>query len=98
MSHKIAHIPLDFAGTASMCGAERGHPWMLAINLVQRNDANAAHIWPDPHIPWHKPPSKWRREILLPDNIEAESAGPIRSETRVTLVAAIARGRRWLKE
>ena len=26
MSHKIAHIPLDFPRTASMCGALRRHP------------------------------------------------------------------------
>jgi hypothetical protein len=26
MSHKIAHIPLDFPRTASMCGAERRRP------------------------------------------------------------------------
>jgi hypothetical protein len=32
MSHKIAHIPLDFPRTASMCGAERRHP-MDAISL-----------------------------------------------------------------
>jgi site-specific DNA recombinase len=50
------------------------------------------------HIPWHKPPSKRRREILIPDAIEPQNARPIRSETRATLVAAIARGRRWLKE
>jgi site-specific DNA recombinase len=50
------------------------------------------------HIPWRKPPSKRRREILLPDSIEPQYARPIRAETRATLVAAIARGRRWLKE
>jgi len=50
------------------------------------------------HIPWHKPPSKRGREILLPDAIEPQNARPIRAETRATLVAAIARGRRWLKE
>jgi hypothetical protein len=50
------------------------------------------------HIPWHKPPSKRRREILIPDATEPLSARPIRAETRATLVAAIARGRRWLKE
>ena len=50
------------------------------------------------HIPWHKPPSKRRREILLPDAIEPQNARPIRAETRATLIAAIARGRRWLKE
>jgi DNA invertase Pin-like site-specific DNA recombinase len=50
------------------------------------------------HIPWHKPPSKRRREILMPDATEPQNARPIRAETRATLVAAIARGRRWLKE
>jgi site-specific DNA recombinase len=50
------------------------------------------------HIPWHKPPSKRRREILLPDAVEPRNARPIRAETRATLVAAIARGRRWLKD
>src|SRR5262245_14563285 len=50
------------------------------------------------HIPWHKPPSKRRREILLPVAVEPQNPRPIRSETRATLVAAIARGRRWLKE
>jgi site-specific DNA recombinase len=50
------------------------------------------------HIPWRKPPSKRRREIVLPDNTEAQHARLIRAETRATLVAAIARGRRWLKE
>jgi len=50
------------------------------------------------HITWHKPPSKRRREILMPDAIEPQNARPIRAETRATLVAAIARGRRWLKE
>jgi site-specific DNA recombinase len=49
-------------------------------------------------IPWRKPPAKRRREILLPDGIELQHARPIRVETRATLVAAIARGRRWLKE
>jgi hypothetical protein len=35
MSHKIAHIPLDFPRTASMCGAERSHPWM-PLALIPR--------------------------------------------------------------
>jgi site-specific DNA recombinase len=49
-------------------------------------------------VPWRKIPSKRRREILLPEGIHPEQARPIRSETRVRLVAAIARGRRWLDE
>src|SRR5215510_15138445 len=34
----------------------------------------------------------------MPDAIEPQNARPIRAETRATLVAAIARGRRWLNE
>ena len=51
-------------------------------------------------IPWHKA-SSVRREILLPDvepPLQTKDARPIRSETRATLVAAIARGRKWLEE
>jgi site-specific DNA recombinase len=35
---------------------------------------------------------------MLPDSAAADQVRPIRSETRVTLVASIARGRRWLNE
>jgi len=34
----------------------------------------------------------------LPDGIPPQHARPIRSETRATLIASIARGRRWLEE
>jgi hypothetical protein len=34
----------------------------------------------------------------LPDGVSPQHARPIRSETRATLVASIARGRRWLDE
>jgi hypothetical protein len=50
------------------------------------------------HVPWQKTPSTRRREILLPEGMPPHLARPIRSETRATLVAAIARGRRWLDE
>ncbi len=51
-------------------------------------------------IPWHKTLSVKRREILLSDNSlpRNQDARPIRSETRATLVASIARGRAWLDE
>jgi DNA invertase Pin-like site-specific DNA recombinase len=49
-------------------------------------------------VPWRKTPARRRREILLPEGIRPEQVRPIRSETRVRLVAAIARGRRWLDE
>jgi len=82
-------------------------PDKLVIKLVQTQRLKrraqrdfTLHIpWhKPPYIPWHKPPSKRRREILLPDATEPQNARPIRAETRATLVAAIARGRRWLKE
>jgi site-specific DNA recombinase len=49
-------------------------------------------------IPWQKTIAARRREILLPDGVSPQEARPIRSETRATLVASIARGRRWLDE
>ena len=49
-------------------------------------------------MPWQKQPSKRRREVLLPASNKSLDARPIRSETRATLIAAIARGRRWLDE
>jgi site-specific DNA recombinase len=49
-------------------------------------------------VPWQKTPATRRREILLPEGMRPERARPIRAETRVRLVASIARGRRWLDE
>jgi len=74
-------------------------PNKLVIKLVNvQRDKRQAQRDLTLHIPWHKPPSKRRREILMPDATEPQNARPIRAETRATLVAAIARGRRWLKE
>ena len=50
------------------------------------------------HVPWHKTPSTRHRELLLPRGVQPEHARANRSETRATLVASIARGRRWLSE
>jgi len=49
-------------------------------------------------VPWHKQLPTRRRELLLPHTVQLQHARPIRSETRATLVASIARGRRWLNE
>ena len=48
-------------------------------------------------LPWKKTPMKRRREIIVPA-VSSGDRRPIRAETRVTLVASIARGRRWLEE
>ena len=56
----------------------------------------------EPHVlvvPWTKIPSKRPRQIILPPSTSSHpDPRPIRSETRATLVAAIAKGRRWLDE
>ena len=49
-------------------------------------------------VPWKKSSSKRRREIILPQSAAPQDTRPIRAETRATLVASIARGRRWLDE
>jgi hypothetical protein len=49
-------------------------------------------------VPWHKTPSRRRREILVPASVPPQDARPIRSENRALLIAAIARGRCWLNE
>jgi len=49
-------------------------------------------------VAWTKPPSKKRREILVPDGTAENNNRPIRADARARLVAALARGRQWLAE
>jgi DNA invertase Pin-like site-specific DNA recombinase len=49
-------------------------------------------------VPWKKTPMKRRRAIIAPASVSPHDRRPIRAETRATLVASIARGRRWLDE
>jgi site-specific DNA recombinase len=49
-------------------------------------------------LPWKKMPMKRQREIMAPASGSPQDRRPIRAETRATLVASIARGRRWLDE
>ena len=65
-------------------------PEQLVIHLAE--EASTLEVL------WQKIPARRRREILLPEGIRPEHVRPIRSETRARLVAAIARGRRWLDE
>jgi len=48
-------------------------------------------------IPWTKPPSRTTRSVLRPTSASLPLR-PMKLERRATLVAAIARGRRWLDE
>jgi hypothetical protein len=49
-------------------------------------------------VPWKKTPVKRRCEIIVPASESPQDRRLIRAETRATLVASIARGRRWLEE
>ena len=62
---------------------------------VERKRARSRNVI---EVPWHKTPSTRRREVLVPESGVALDVRPIRSENRATLVASIARGRRWLDE
>jgi site-specific DNA recombinase len=75
-------------------------PDHLVIKFSQTQTANRQREKgkKTPHVPWHKTESTRRREILLSGPAPPKDCRPIRSETRATLVASIARGRRWLDE
>jgi site-specific DNA recombinase len=49
-------------------------------------------------IPWVKPPSKKKREIILPSSVSRDDIKPIRAEDRMKILAGIAKGKRWLDE
>jgi len=49
-------------------------------------------------ISWQKPPSRARRDIMVPGGTKREHIHPAKIERRAHLVAAIARGRKWLDE
>lgn len=73
-------------------------PAQLVIHLAQTEQYKRAANKDVLRVSWQKPPSKRRREILLTGPIAPQNPRPIRSETRATLVASIARGRHWLNE
>jgi site-specific DNA recombinase len=76
------------------------HPQQLMLKLVAAHAEGGGETPPPEtlHIPWRKEPMKRRREILLSSDAKPGHTRPIRSETRATLVASIACGRRWLNE
>jgi DNA invertase Pin-like site-specific DNA recombinase len=75
------------------------HAAQIVIKLARKGDRATSRKSDTAifYIPWKKTQMKRRREIIAP----VRSGGdirPIRSETRLTLVTAIACGRRWLDE
>ena len=74
------------------------HPNELIIQPHRGDDESDSPAPEVVRVPWQKQPATRRREILLPSSDASTDARPIRSETRATLIEAIARGRRWLNE
>lgn len=72
----------------------------LVIRLAQEDEADDAEAGEGGtlRVRWQKRASTRRREILVPGDAAPGNRRPVRSETRATLVASIARGRRWLDE
>jgi hypothetical protein len=74
------------------------HPKEITIRMGDDGQPDSSQAGELIRVPWQKQSSKRRREVLLPASAQSDDARPIRSETRATLIAAIARGRRWLDE
>jgi len=70
----------------------------LIVKLNQTEIANGSQPEDTLHISWTKTLPTRRREILLPADPSRQHRRPIRSDTRGKVIAAIAQGRRWLKE
>jgi DNA invertase Pin-like site-specific DNA recombinase len=74
-------------------------PDQLVIELAKTKNSGPRHKRSNViKIPWHKTSSTRRREVLAPESGTPQDTRTIRSENRATLVASIARGRRWLEE
>jgi site-specific DNA recombinase len=90
----------DRASLEHLLAAIAVHNNKLVVRL--RSDASdEASGHPDDRlltIPWQKPPSKRRRQILLPSNKSRSEVRPQHFERRAQLVSAIARGRQWLDD
>ena len=101
--HLKPSMPIDdrsLVNTHVMRVEVQAHQLVIQLTQAQKSNSERARAEGTLHVPWQKTPSTRRREILLPGPVlpKGQNARPIRSETRATLVASIARGRRWLDE
>jgi len=76
------------------------HEDRLVVRLKSADDEETSDATGDYllSIPWHKPPSRKSRQILIPHGNPKNEIRPTRIERRARLVSAIARGKRWLDE
>jgi site-specific DNA recombinase len=72
----------------------------IAISLLNEGDASEDEK-DNPlvlTVPWSKSPHRRHRDVIAPEGSSRTRVLPIRSDTRIKLVTAIARGRQWLAE
>ena len=69
---------------------------MIEIDLTEEGERSVGRA--SILIPWRQRPSRPRREIVVPLDPKNDDRRPIRSETRATLLQAIANGRAWLDD
>jgi len=74
------------------------HPEEVEVQIGNDGGEDPSRAKEVIRVRWQKQAFKRRREVLLPTSSESVDPRPIRSETRATLIEAIARGRRWLDE
>jgi len=73
------------------------HPGELIVRFKNKPDGESNKPQ-SLTIPWHKPPSRARRDIMVPSGTARDQIRPTKIERRARLVAAIVRGRHWLDE
>jgi site-specific DNA recombinase len=69
-----------------------------AVEIQLRESADASARSPAVRIPWSPRTFRRKRELLPSTETSGNSARPIRVEARSKLLAAIAKGRRWLQD
>jgi site-specific DNA recombinase len=64
------------------------------LQIFMNSGEEPAHI----EVPWTRPASRPKREILLPHVDTRRDGRPIKTEIRASVVKAVSQGRRWLNE
>jgi hypothetical protein len=71
---------------------------IIQLAQIEKSTRRRAQDASTLYVAWHKTLATRRREMLLPASLPPQQARSIWSESRATLIASIARGRRWLNE
>jgi site-specific DNA recombinase len=98
------HIGLDAPSDDAELIATRVHRievqrTEITVALVSEDHASDSDKTPSVlTVPWSKAAHGRHRDVIVPEGSSRAEARPIRSDSRLKLVTAIARGRHWLAE